>query len=492
LKILMFRQIPPAMLESLLKQNYHYKNTSPPLTSDVEPQKKYNDHMIINPSGSQNHSPITSKIVHSSSSGFFLNQDQTNEKALATRLAGSPRVGSHEKNQNSPPVNSQKHFQERNGLLLQESKIQTRLLFDEESQKENKLNIDQPAEHMKPDPCDDLWMTKNQELRPERKILINEKPYEAQKPDKIPRNEFYDRNQGFERNNMQKMIPNKGLRNLGNTCYLNALFQCLYHTERFRESMIAFQGQQGLPILSHLANLFIAMKTNDDYEIYNAQRNLMDKIQEVRLDVKTKEQGDSAFLFRALLEELSFNHEDFQYLPQLEMFAGSDLIKTKTCIRCNNQQKIHESIKILEVRDINFSEINQKNYFQSETETRSCTSCKSLKKFNCSYETSKLPEILVIRVQDTVNSMKRVEVLPEIFLREINHYQENGRSGQKIMQYEFFAGVLNQQKGEKGVHSVELSKHGGSYYEFNDFNVWEVELRNIRYHPKLLFYKRSS
>ncbi len=44
-------------------------------------------------------------------------------------------------------------------------------------------------------------------------------------------------------------IPNKGLRNLGNTCYINALLQCLYHVESFQKYIIEVQEQQGLPLL---------------------------------------------------------------------------------------------------------------------------------------------------------------------------------------------------------------------------------------------------
>jgi len=131
-------------------------------------------------------------------------------------------------------------------------------------------------------------------------------------------------------------------------------------------------------------------------------------------------QGDSSILFRAIIEELSFQQEDFRHLPQLEMFAGGELTKTKTCGSCKVVKRTSQLIKILEVRDVNFIQTNQTNYFQSPEETQYCPESRRTERYFCEYMTSALPEILVIRVQDTVNCDKRVDILPELFLKQIN------------------------------------------------------------------------
>jgi len=66
----------------------------------------------------------------------------------------------------------------------------------------------------------------------------------------------------------------------------------------------------------------------------------------------------------------------------------------------------------------------------------------------------------------------------------------DGVGAKKVVHYEFLAGVMNVAKGEKGVHSVEISRHGDLYYEFNDYNVKRIRLEDVQYHPKLLFYKK--
>jgi len=461
--------------------------------SDFDHLAKDFDHLTINSTDSPNQSPNKCQTVHSSISDFLKTPSQNNDRGSSGIFQNFSALSPQGRNQS---------LQGSCDALLEEKGKEAPFITDEENQRVADFNRGGHIEHKSSDILNNPQMKELQKCDKACqvdddfvKFFENEKLHGAKGPEQAPRNvmrhAFRDQNDGFQWRNIHKKIPNLGLRNLGNSCYINALLQCLYHTERFRDYIMTVREQEGLPILRNLADFFIAMKSDDDQKIYQAQWDLLKKIQEIRLDIEEKAPGDSALLFRSLIEELSFNHEDIRHLPQLEMFAGSDLIKTKTCSKCSKSMKMHESIKILEVRDINFSKINQKNYFQSETETRRCACNSHPQTFTCSYETSKLPEILVIRIQDTVNSMKRVEVLPEIFLREINHYQENGRSGQKIVPYNFLAGVLNQQKGEKGVHSVELSKHGDSYYEFNDFNVWEVDFRDIRYHPKLLFYKRS-
>lgn len=136
--------------------------------------------------------------------------------------------------------------------------------------------------------------------------------------------------------------------------------------------------------------------------------------------------GDSTTLFRAIIDELSFGWEDWRELPQLEMFAGDELTKIKTCSSpCKEVKRTSQLIKILEVRDVNFQDTNQINYFQSPEETKYCSKCQKSGNHSCDYMTSGLPDILVIRIQDTINCDKRVEILPELFLKQINSQSTN-------------------------------------------------------------------
>ncbi len=100
------------------------------------------------------------------------------------------------------------------------------------------------------------------------------------------------------------------------------------------------------------------------------------------------------------------------------MFAGGSLKKMLRCQNedCNQKKEISVNMQILEVRDICFFELQQEYFFQSKDEKRTCTCNQSKSLFACSYHATSLPEILVIRIQDTVGSTARVRILPELLL----------------------------------------------------------------------------
>jgi len=50
---------------------------------------------------------------------------------------------------------------------------------------------------------------------------------------------------------------------------------------------------------------------------------------------------------------------------------------------------------------------------------------------------------------------------------------------------------MNKQKGEEGVHSVELSLHNNTYYIFDDNKVYSNVFHSIDLHPKVIFYKKT-
>ena len=125
-------------------------------------------------------------------------------------------------------------------------------------------------------------------------------------------------------------------------------------------------------------------------------------------------------LFRALLEILS-NDSPLDIFGHTTMFAGGSLKKILKCTNSDCQQKPKEisgTTEILEVRDINFFKENEKTFFQSYQEKRTCACNKLQNTFNCKYSATSLPEILVIRIQDTINSKTSVKILEELVLQQ--------------------------------------------------------------------------
>ena len=52
------------------------------------------------------------------------------------------------------------------------------------------------------------------------------------------------------------------------------------------------------------------------------------------------------------------------------------------------------------------------------------------------------------------------------------------------------AGVLNTSKGERGFHSVEVSKIEERWHRISDNCCYDISYGGIDDHPKLLFYQR--
>jgi len=301
------------------------------------------------------------------------------------------------------------------------------------------------------------------------------------------------KNQKKQKRQEQFHIPNKGLENLGNSCFANALFQCLFHVTAFRDSIIEASSSEektSNSLLQYLADFFKEMgnKSNDIRRTY---RKFLNAFSENRSEFNFRVRGDSSMLLRALFEELS-KQKDTQILPYLQIFTGGDLTKTFTCPQetCKKKKILKETIKILEVRDVDFIEENIENFFQPQESLRRCSCSEEKQTFSCEYIANELPEILIMRIHDTFNSNKTVKILPNITLQQYS--STSFVEVPQEFQYEFVASVMNQEKGEQGVHSVELSLHQGTYYIFNDSQVYSTSLDSVDYHPKVIFYKKVT
>lgn len=172
--------------------------------------------------------------------------------------------------------------------------------------------------------------------------------------------------------------------------------------------------------------------------------------------------------------------KEFNEVEYTQMFTGGTLKTMLKCPGCQKEKVLRDSVWVLKVKDIHFLKGNQELYFQTEKEIRNCPTCKQKMTFNLSYTATKLPRVLAIRVQDTAKSTKRVEILHEIMLSEAK-----GKA-----KYEFIACVVNYQKGENGFHSVEISREKDEYHVMNDSSHSKISLEEVKYHPKILFYKR--
>ena len=173
-------------------------------------------------------------------------------------------------------------------------------------------------------------------------------------------------------------------------------------------------------------------------------------------------------------------------------------MKCIECPECHEKKVITEALKILDVKDMNFNKGNSGNFFQSMSELRVCWNCREKSGFVCQYEVTEFPEILVVKVHETVNCEEKVKVLPTVeFDRKTlgNIFEIFAliifKGGNQKVRFGLVSAVVNELRGEKGYHSMELSYQKGSYFLVDDHReVVKVKLEDMKPEPKLLFYKK--
>jgi len=294
-----------------------------------------------------------------------------------------------------------------------------------------------------------------------------------------------------------KILPGSGsgfgLKNFGNTYLLNALLQCLCHLEEFSNQIIKIRRHDESPLIKSLAELFCKMKNRhlyrDSTQLDIKHQQLVEMLYNTRPDMfQANAQGDSSILFRVILEELT-DGKEFNQLPQLQMFASGPLTKEFTCKNCGTIKISQEQMHILEVKDLNFLQNNQENFFQPPKEKRYCRCNRTQNDFTCHYLATEFPRVLAIKINDTIDSNIQVKILPRIYLPQSTGYKKP----HKRIEYEFSSSVLIDNKGKDDFHSVALVRQQNTCYIYDDDQIKrEINPKNASGRPQLLFYVQST
>lgn len=320
--------------------------------------------------------------------------------------------------------------------------------------------------------------------------------------------------------NNKKII---GLRNLGNTCYLNSILQCLYYTEDFTSFItrpdLTLNSKTDNTIINSYLPIIRAMKESEktiapvsfvrkfiskfNYSYEQQDSNdaliaLLDELHEsLSRKVKMIHSTDNKKVLRSKIEWIEFFEK--KYSEIIPLFYGQ--LNSKIICKCGHNTERYDPFNILQCEiPTTQNEISLDNcldlFFNNEDiSDYRCDSCSNKKSSNKKILIKRTPNHLIIQLKRFIfHNGKYVKYSNKIncpLNLDIDKYVNNDDEYKKT-KYELY-GIVN--------HIGSMS--GGHYYAFcktrskkwvclNDASVIPLrdESKIITQNAYLLFYKK--
>lgn len=326
-----------------------------------------------------------------------------------------------------------------------------------------------------------------------------------------------------------------GLRNLGNTCFMNSILQCLSNTKLLREYFLSGKYQSDLVKRSGVASAFANLleqlwESNSSYASASSLKSKMERIapqfsgyrqhdsQEFCLFVLNGIHDDLNKCNRSAhkyvkLDSLPFEGQALKsweeyckrdYSHLVETFVGQ-IVSTLTCSVCSEVSTVFEYFWDLSV-PLSSSVARCLEKFTSTeildgNDRPKCDKCKEKRKMTKQYKLWKLPEILIIHLKrfkagDTRRKDdSNVKIDTNLSLRGHLHNKAEtilGSSTCNKSNYSLYA-VSNHMGGTGGGHYTASCKGSdGKWRYFNDSSVSEMSSSQVQTSDAyLLFYERN-
>lgn len=341
------------------------------------------------------------------------------------------------------------------------------------------------------------------------------------------------------------MVPRKfkGLSNLGNTCFMNSILQCLSSTPGLAEYFLSRKYEEDVPKVSRLVDSFaevidelwtraiggavvpLSLKTEigrraPQFVGYSQQdsqeflRFLVDGLHEDTNMAKLRPSQVPRIPDGLAGEEVARmaqeNYRQYAVSYMSDLFSGHTR-STLTCLECGFESVTVEpmwdlSVPVVDSRDTYGRDITcslvecLQSFVTAETldgnEMPTCERCRQRRRSTKALRVERLPQILVLhlkRFSYTIRSRAKISTEVRFPLQSLDMapYTTQHQRHQPAL-YDLFA-VSNHSGGLGGGHYTAYCCYpGGSWHHFNDSSVSECDASSVR-GPQayVLFYRRK-
>lgn len=313
------------------------------------------------------------------------------------------------------------------------------------------------------------------------------------------------------------------LANLGNTCYLNTILQCLGHCPAFARFFLGTNHQdKETLLLAQVQDIIVSFWSSHTDNIVISPRGVLHALRECMPGLNIHEENDVHEFLMMFIDKLNhqasimnetvsalaspsrkldglvkslntdwekhFKKENSPFVP---MFYG----QTVTQIICDSCDKIFHNFEPFSVLLLPFSSTDLgecvKSYFQQERiQFWTCDRCHKTVDSIKSIKPCRLPVILTLCLKRFDNNMKKdsreVSVPSDIELSGYNLFPDGGGSSYELRAIACHNGMYG------GGHYHALCKRpDGTWYKFDDCHASQVQAPTTTRSGYTFFYHKS-
>jgi len=265
----------------------------------------------------------------------------------------------------------------------------------------------------------------------------------------------------------------KGLPNIGNTCYINSVLQCLRYSKPFVFQLCNMDMKDGSPLLRYFVDLLF------DGAPVRTLSAFVGQLAASHSEFRLLRQCDAHELFLYLIDQFFTRYKT----TCKHSFEGT-FLSSITCIDCGNvSNSTYPFISVSVDMDRSLTEsvetmLERFSSVETLDDPIDCTRCKKKMKSKKQLTIKKLPTILVFHLKRFQGAQKLctpVKLEPDIHIHSTR--------------YRLYA-ICNHTGGVRGGHyTASCRRRSGAWIMCNDNFVTEMSaLPATSSHPYLLFY----